>query len=419
MRMNRTWLTRLAGLSLAGVLFFAAALPARAVSQSDIDRLQEKREELAARAAEQQSEIDALAEAQALYVVRKMALDQRIETNREEIEVITQQVALYDEMLREKENELMAAINAEETQSRQLRARMRAMEESGGLNYLSVLLDSHSLTDLLSRMADISDITQYDKELEERYRSARSDKESLRGEYQDMLAVQQGIQAELADKQSYLNSQVEAAAALLQRIGEDSDRAQEEYAAIQTAMDEADAEISALTARLAEERRAAAAAAAAASGGSSTAQTGGSSGGATASGSLSWPVPSSSLVTSEFGLRDQPTAGASTNHQGLDIGATAGSSIVAAGGGTVVAASSNSGYGNYVVIDHGNGTTTLYAHMQESAVSVGQYVSQEQVIGYVGSTGISTGPHCHFEVRVDGNRVDPESYYGGLSHWNG
>ncbi|MDY5100019.1 MAG: peptidoglycan DD-metalloendopeptidase family protein [Oscillospiraceae bacterium] len=419
--MNRTWLTRLAGLSLAGVLFFAAALPARAVSQSDIDRLQEKREALAARAAEQQSEIDALAEAQALYVVRKMALDQRIETNREEIEVITQQVALYDEMLREKENELMAAINAEETQSRQLRARMRAMEESGGLNYLSVLLDSHSLTDLLSRMADISDITQYDKELEERYRSARSDKESLRGEYQDMLAVQQGIQAELADKQSYLNSQVEAAAALLQRIDEDSDRAQEEYAAIQTAMDEADAEISALTARLAEERRAAAAAAAAAaaSGGSSTAQTGGSSGGATASGSLSWPVPSSSLVTSEFGLRDQPTAGASTNHQGLDIGATAGSSIVAAGGGTVVAASSNSGYGNYVVIDHGNGTTTLYAHMQESAVSVGQYVSQEQVIGYVGSTGISTGPHCHFEVRVDGNRVDPESYYGGLSHWNG
>ena len=72
-----------------------------------------------------------------------------------------------------------------------------------------------------------------------------------------------------------------------------------------------------------------------------------------------------------------------------------------------------------MVIDHGNGTTTLYAHMQESAVSVGQYVSQEQVIGYVGSTGISTGPHCHFEVRVDGNRVDPESYYGGLSHWNG
>ena len=113
------------------------------------------------------------------------------------------------------------------------------------------------------------------------------------------------------------------------------------------------------------------------------------------------------------------TAGASTNHQGLDIGATAGSSIVAAGGGTVVAASSNSGYGNYVVIDHGNGTTTLYAHMQESAVSVGQYVSQEQVIGYVGSTGISTGPHCHFEVRVDGNRVDPGSYYGGLSYCNG
>ena len=427
MRNEKTRILRFCSLLLVGMMLLSPMMQVRAVSQYDIEQLQEKRAALAARAEEQQAAIDAMAETQTLCVTRKLALDQRIETNREEIRVISEQVELYDEMLREKEEELMEAISAEEAQSKQLRVRMRAMEENGRMSYVSVLLASGSLTDLLSRIADISDITQYDRDLEKKYRDARSDKEDLRGEYQELLNVQEGIRAELADKQAYLDTQVEAAAALLAQIDENSDRANEEFAAMQLALDEADAEIDTMIRALEEQRRAEAAAAAAAEAAAQQAagvvpvgaEEGASgSSGASATGSLAWPVPNSSLVTSRYGGRDAPTAGASTNHQALDIGASAGSSIVAAGEGTVVFSGSNSGYGNYVIIDHGDGTTTLYAHMQESAVTEGQHVSSEQVIGYVGSTGIATGPHLHYEVRVNGETTDPEAYYSGTDHWN-
>lgn len=413
----------------AAVLTGALCVPARAVSQSQIDELKAERARLQARAEEQQTEIDRLSEAQALYVVRKMALDQRIETNRQEIEVINRQIELYNQMLREKEEELNAAVEAEENQARQLRSCMRAMEEGGSMSYLNVLLESDSLTDLLSRTADITDITRHDRELEANFRNARSYKESLRSDYRELLSEQETMQEELAEKQAYLDSQVEAACSLLANIDTEAANAQAEYDAMNLALDEADAEIEALVKKLEEQRAAEAAeaarraAAAAAARNAQTISAGQQDQGAavttTAVGSenLSWPVPSSNLVTSSFGGRVAPTAGASSNHQGMDIGASAGSSIVAAGGGTVVAATSNSGYGNYVVIDHGDGTTTLYAHMQSSAVSVGQHVTQDQVIGYVGSTGVATGPHLHYEVRVGGSQTDPSVYYSGLNYY--
>lgn len=97
-------------------------------------------------------------------------------------------------------------------------------------------------------------------------------------------------------------------------------------------------------------------------------------------------------------------------HPGIDIGAAMGTPIRAAAAGTVIVAAYSGGYGNLVVIDHGNGLATAYAHQSQIAVSVGQQVAQGQLIGYVGSTGFSTGPHLHFEVRVNGSPVDPMGY---------
>ena len=102
-------------------------------------------------------------------------------------------------------------------------------------------------------------------------------------------------------------------------------------------------------------------------------------------------------------------------HSGLDIGAQYGAAIVASDGGTVSLAGVNGGYGNCVMIDHGNGMQTLYAHMSSRAVSVGQTVSRGQTIGYVGSTGMSTGPHLHFEMYINGSRIDPQTRYPGVS----
>jgi murein DD-endopeptidase MepM/ murein hydrolase activator NlpD len=125
-------------------------------------------------------------------------------------------------------------------------------------------------------------------------------------------------------------------------------------------------------------------------------------------GSLAWPV--SGTVTYGFGYRSAPAYGASTYHEGIDICAPYGTPIYAAESGKVTLSSWYSGYGYAVIIDHGNGMTTLYGHCSSLAVSAGQYVERGQVIAYVGSTGISSANHCHFEVRVGGSAVNPYNY---------
>ena len=139
-----------------------------------------------------------------------------------------------------------------------------------------------------------------------------------------------------------------------------------------------------------------------------------------ATGSFIWPVPCSMRITSRFGNRIDPFTGETRYHSGIDIDGykKEGYSIIAADGGTVVTSSYNSGYGNYVIIDHGNGYKTLYAHMSGSAVSTGSTVTQGQTIGYLGATGRATGTHCHFEVFKDGSRIDPEQFFSGMTYWN-
>ena len=125
---------------------------------------------------------------------------------------------------------------------------------------------------------------------------------------------------------------------------------------------------------------------------------------------FTWPVPASHKITSYFGYRGQPTSGASTYHQGIDIGASTGTGIVAANSGTVVTAAYSTSAGNYIMISHGNGIYTVYMHCSQLLVSKGQSVSKGEKIALVGSTGISTGPHLHFGVSVNGTYVDPLNY---------
>ena len=190
------------------------------------------------------------------------------------------------------------------------------------------------------------------------------------------------------------------------------DNKQAEIDAIQAAEDEANSQIADMVAELERLRKEAEAAAAA--GG---ANGGGGSGGGSVSGtgSFVWPVPSCTYITSRFGLRVHPITGETKSHTGLDIGAAYGATIVAADGGTITKATVYGGYGNCVMINHGNGYVTLYGHMSSIAVSEGQSVSQGDTIGYVGSTGLSTGPHCHFEVWYNGSRIDPEQFFTGLT----
>ena len=403
------------------------SLSAMAVTQYDIDQLKLRRETLAQQAKEQAAHMEQLAAESALFAVRKLALDQCIATNNEEVALLNEQIDLYNQMLEEKSSELNEAVFAEEKQNRQLRVRMRAMEETSGMNYLSVLLESSSLSELLSRIADFSDISRYDKELETNYRTLRENRAQIAQEYQDILAQQKNVKSELAQKQSYLNDQIAASAALVKSLEENSANAEEEYAAIDAALDEADVEIQELIVALQKQReaeQAAAAAAAAAAAGYYNGGGGGSSGASTGTGVISagdliWPLPSSNLVTSQYGNRSQPTAGASTNHKGLDINASAGDTVVSAAGGTVIAAGVQGGYGNCVIVDHGNGTQTVYAHLDSINVSKGQSVDQGQKLGGAGMTGTATGNHLHYEVRQNGVQTDPAQFYDNYSVWGG
>ena len=121
-----------------------------------------------------------------------------------------------------------------------------------------------------------------------------------------------------------------------------------------------------------------------------------------------WPI--SGEITSEYGWRTHPIYGDAHYHSGLDIGGDYGQPILAAAAGTVIHSGWISGYGNTVIIDHGGGVSSLYGHNEDLAVSEGQHVSQGQVIAFCGSTGNSTGPHCHFEVREGGEPVSPYGY---------
>lgn len=413
--------------ALLAAAALAASLPAYAVSQAEIDDLQKKLDALEQQAQEQQDVINDLTSQKARFITRKLALDNKIEINRQMIELIGEQIEIYDEIIAEKQAELDKALEKETAQTELLRSRIRAMEENSTYSYASFIFDSSSVTELLSRIGDVNDIMHYDKTLEEEYMAAREDVESIKKSYEEARHEQELLQKELDTKQAELDAQVEAAYTMIADIETLSDDAQAEYDAI--AEEEAKAEE---TLQEAIRKRAAEQAkynqnnnsnngGGGNSGGSgSNSGGGGSSGGgsATSLSNLQWPVPSCTLITSRFGYRVAPTTGASTYHGGLDIGAGMGASIVAAGAGDVIYAGANGGYGNCVMIDHGNGVVTVYAHMSSIGVSYGQYVTAGQYVGAVGSTGVSTGPHCHFEIRINGAQTDPAAYFSGLSYWN-
>ena len=411
--------------ALLAAVVFAASLPAYAVSQSEIDELQKKLDALEQQAQEQQDVINDLTSQKARFITRKLALDNKIEINRQMIELIGEQIEIYDEIIGEKQAELDKALEKETAQTELLRSRIRAMEENSSYSYASFIFDSSSVTELLSRIGDVNDIMHYDKALEEEYMAAREDVESIKKSYEEVRHEQELLQKELDTKQAELDAQVEAAYTMIADIETLSDDAQAEYDAI--AEEEAKAEETlqeAIRKRAAEE--AAKNAANNANSGGASGGSGGNSGGGGSSGggsatslsNLQWPVPSCTLITSRFGYRVAPTTGASTYHGGLDIGAGMGASIVSAGAGDVIYAGANGGYGNCVMIDHGNGVVTVYAHMSSIGVSYGQYVTAGQYVGAVGSTGVSTGPHCHFEIRINGAQTDPAAYFSGLTYWN-
>lgn len=410
----------------------ASVLPtAFAISQSDIDALQAKKDELSARVAEAQERVDTLQDEQATVLDQKAALEEQNNAAKEALELVAQEIQMYDEIIVEKTEELNLALDREKTQLNKYRTRVRAMEESGGYNIINVLMSSGDFNEFLTALDDMEKIMTSDRDLEDQYIAAREESERVKAEYEDVKADCEAKQEVLQTEKEYLDGQIEITESKLADLEDLIDEALAAYEEARNAEELAAQEIAQMVAayqRQKEEEAAARAAAQAAAAAAAAQQSGGGDegsgglnpGGATGTGNLSWPVPCSTRVTSRFGYRTDPFTGEQRYHSGIDIDGygNEGGAVCAADSGTVITATYNDGYGNYIIIDHGNGYQTLYAHMSGLAVGSGSSVSQGQTIGYLGATGRATGTHCHFEVFVNGDRTDPAQFFSGLSYYN-
>ena len=349
---------------------------------------QEKLKELEKQIAEAKAKKEDVMVTKNLLDQRNQLLLEQIDDTQNQIDDAAAQIARY-ELLEQEQYELFCQ-------------QVRSEEERGSLSYLSVLFKATSMADLLNRMEFVNEVAEYNKTL---IAAMKETRENIKAEKTEMEAKE----AQLGEQQNELQGKLDETTKLMNEYAADQRELEKLYAAEEAAGKAIVAEINRLMAE--------------------------SDVVPSAEGFI-WPVTTSRKISSPQGNRVSPGNGiGSSNHKGVDIcNVSYSSKIYATKSGKVLIASmpysdpdgGSSGYGNYVVIDHGGGMSTLYAHMSIVKVSVGQYVSQGDVIGVTGNTGASTGPHLHYEVHsttmVNGRAVtvyeNPLNYLPGyIAAW--
>lgn len=394
--------------------------------QSQLDAVNEKIDDLQGQIDEQQAYQDALSEQISLYQDQIALLDEQISSLEADIDDKQQQVEQLQKEIDRLDSEI-ADKQVEIDDTYQLfKQRMVALYEAGETSSLAMLLSSSSFGDFVTNIQLMQAVSESDEQLVDKLKSQLEEQQQLQSEQQqakdDTEAALEQIQL---DEQELLiqRQEQENARGELETAYSQSETAQQDLEALKAEYEndrdakiaedqQVEAEIQQIYAQLAAQQQAAEEAQQANNNdGSSSSDGSDSSSSSTVTvdtGDLSfrWPLPGYSTITSGFGSRW------GSNHTGIDIsgGGVYGSPIVAAEAGTVVVAATHWSYGNYVIVDHGGGYTTLYAHMSSIGCSVGDYVTKGQTIGYVGSTGESTGPHLHFEVRINGTAQNPQNY---------
>ena len=364
--------------------------PVQAVTQAEIDALKENASALSGEKADIQKQLDALKDDKAAALDQISLLDDQNEITRQEIANTEAIIADYEALIAQTQAELEAAEAQEEQQYEVFLKCLRAMEEGGTISYWSVLFKAADFADLLGRLDAANEIVEYRQEVIDELRRLQQEISDKKAALESQLADQEAAKAELEQRKAELEAQLakaqelaEALEAGISEYEESLEAMAAEEARIQQQIKDKEAELAA------------------------------SLGPATAGGYI-WPVTTSKRITSPYGTRWHPVYQYYKTHNGVDIGGVGyNSSVLATKAGVVIISQKSSSYGNYVVISHGTGNTTLYAHMSSRKVSVGDTVTQGQVIGITGSTGVSTGPHLHYEITENGSRVDPLKYLPG------
>ena len=403
--MKFTMIRRITALGL--ILVLAAGIPIQAssaatekvtedaASTKSLQEAQDEKAQLEKALKEAQGTIEDLKDSKGDIESKVTELNQQLIDISARITDLENQLTAKSEDIQETKDELAGAKEREAQQYADMKVRIQFMYENGQTSYLEALLSSRNISEFLNSADYIAQIQSYDRqkltEYQDTVESIVKMEAQLEQEYTDLEALKSTVESNKATVAAMMR-QKESELADISGDIEDAQSDADYYAAEIQAQEELIAAI-----KRAEAEKAAA-------GVEEHPYTGGA---------FRWPCPSSTRVTSDYGTRVSPMSGASSNHKGIDIGASAGADIIAAADGTVTAASYSSAAGNYVMIDHGGGLYTVYMHASSLLVSPGQTVSAGDVIAKVGSTGISTGSHLHFGVSLNGSYVSPWSYLGG------
>lgn len=334
----------------------------------------------------------------------KDKIDSEIASLNSQINSVQAELNETNSKLAVKEGELVAAEEACEQQFESFKTRARIMYENGPSTYMEILFSSGSFSEFLSNVEIIRNLLDYDNQVLEERKAVREEIAVQKAEIESIKAEQETRRQTLSEMQSTLKTKQAAQSTIIANLAN-----QEEVIRKQVEQQEAEeARIQRLISQAVASQSATSQSTKSQSTKSSTLSTITASG----TGSMQWPCPSTKTITSQFGTREHPIQGVTKMHNGIDIAGAYGVDIVAADSGTVLFSGNSSSYGKYIVISHGNGTTTLYAHCSQLLVSAGSSVNKGQVIAKVGSTGRSTGPHLHFEVSVNGARQNPLNHVG-------
>ena len=368
------------------------AISALAVTQSQIDELKKQKETIIKKQSEIQAEINSLEYEQLTAISKKEVLDEQITLTEQKIDILNQQIVEYEALIAQKKKEAESYQKKQDERFELYKERIRTMEENGTISYLAILFEANSFSDLISRVDFISEIINYDEQVYNNYLKAKQDTIAAKERIELEKQAQEKVRDDVRDEKLILEQQVAEAQKVIAEIEANIDKYRDQYDEMERQEKEAQAEIDKLIADLQRQEKIS---------GTTVKSTG----------TYIWPSEASKTVTSLFGTRWHPVYQMYKTHTGIDIGADYGTNILASDSGTVVLSTYSSSYGNYVIINHGGGRTTLYAHMSKRLVSLGDSVDQGDIIGLVGSTGVSTGNHIHFEVTEGGTRVNPLNYF--------
>ncbi len=393
-------------LALVLPLLSSALLSARAVTQdelrSQIASLKGAASEASDRKKELQDQLKAIESDKAKALQRKEILDQQLAAIDAQVANTESQINTYVELIAQEEIALSEAQAREQAAYERFCQRVRSMEEAGEISYWSVLFSASDFSDLLDRLAMVDMIMEYDNAVVDALVAARQ-------EVEENLAALNASKAELDEQKAQLDIQRSEQASKVAEAQALFDELKTQAGAAEALVEAEEAEIKRLEREQAAKEKALAQKIAEAN--------------FTTGSGYAYPLPVSyTRLTSYFGPRTHPISGKYHNHTGIDIPAPGGTPVTAVQGGIVItSAYAPKSYGEYVVIAHGNGVTTLYAHMQRGTRTVkeGDTVSQGQVLGKVGTTGSSTGNHLHLEYKVNGVRQDPRLLFPGVTFTDG